>query len=387
MDESGLLDEVWWTPNDVGVRIGVLGPVRLDVDGVEQRLTARRQRAVLACLVLHAGEAISADRLLHDVWGPDARPSSGVKVVAYQISQLRDRMGSHDAVIATTTAGYRLDLDRDRIDSFVSDELIDRARVALPSDPHVSETLIERAIGLRRGRPFADLDDVFVEIEVQRLEGRHVLARRTLAEARLAQGRAADVIGDLGALLAEQPLEEAVAATLMTALERSGRSADALRVFDELRRRLGSELGIEPSAQLRQLEQRILVGDAGAADVGDEHVAGATGNLPTPLSSFVGRGDEIDEIVALMSTARLVTLTSFGGAGKTRLAIEVAGRLRDRFSDGVWFVDLVPISDPVLLAETIIASVGISQTGVRDTEAYLRSALADRARVDRPGQL
>ena len=211
-----------------GIRIGVLGPVRLDMDGVERPLTARRQRAVLACLVLHVGEAVSADRLLHDVWGPDFLPGSGVKAVAYQISKLRGLLGSHSSAITTTTAGYRLVLDRDRIDAHVADELIDRSREALTVDPQVSEALVERALRLRRGRPFADLDDVFVDVEVQRLEGRHLLARRTLAEARLAQGRAADVIGDLGALLAEHPLEEAVAAALMTALERSGRPADAL---------------------------------------------------------------------------------------------------------------------------------------------------------------
>ena len=113
-------------------------------------------------------------------------------------------------------------------------------------------------------------------------------------------------------------------------------------------------------------------------DVVSEQVATADGNLPTPLSSFVGRADEIGEIVGLLSTARLVTLTSFGGAGKTRLAIEVAARLRDRFTDGVWFVDLVPISDPVLLAETIIANVGISETGAHDTESHLRSELSGR---------
>ena len=96
-----------------GVRVGVLGPVRLEVDGVERPLTAHRLRAVLACLVLHVGEAVSADRLLHDVWG-DAVPASGVKTVAYQISKLRNLMRPHDGVITTTTAGYCLDLEVDR---------------------------------------------------------------------------------------------------------------------------------------------------------------------------------------------------------------------------------------------------------------------------------
>ncbi len=349
----------------------MLGPVRLEVDGIERPLTAPRQRAVLACLVLHAGQAVSADRLLHDVWG-DELPASGAKAVAYQIFKLRGVLGpAGAAVIATTTAGYCLELPPDRIDVHVFDELIDRARHVLPSEPRTSEALIDRALRLHRGRPFADLDDVFLDDEVRRVEGRHLLARRTHAEARLAQGRSSDVIDDLGVLLAEQPLEEAVAGVLMTALERSGRTADALRVFGDLRRRLGSELGIEPSAQLRQLEQQLLSGE-GTGEQG----AVPAGNLPTPLSSFVGRQPEIDEISGLLSRARLVSLLSFGGVGKTRLAIEVAARLRGRFADGVWFVDLLRITDPVLLPETFIAGVGMPATAARDSESYLHAALA-----------
>jgi predicted ATPase/DNA-binding SARP family transcriptional activator len=350
----------------------VLGPVRLDVDGSELPLSGRRQRAVLARLVLGAGQAVSADELLNDVWA-DGLPATGVKTVAYQISKLRSLLGSHAGVIATTTTGYRLDLARDRVDVHVADELIDQAREVLGSDPHRSEALIERALRLRRGRAFADVDEIFVDIEVQRLEGRHLLARHTLAEARLAQGRAADVIGDLGALLAENPLEEGVAGSLMIALERSGRTADALRVFADLRRRLGAELGIEPSGQLRQLEQRLLLGDGAP-----EPTAPRASNLPTPVSSFVGRADEITQIVDLLAGVRLVTLTSFGGAGKTRLAIEVAARLEDRFPDGLWFIDLVPISDPVLLAETFLDNIGTVVSGAQDAPARLRAELAGR---------
>ena len=128
----------------------------------------------------------------------------------------------------------------------------------MPTDPTASQALMEQGLLLWRGRPFADLgDEAFVEVESRRLEGRHLLARRTLAESRIAQGRYADVIGDLEAMAAEHPLEEAVVQLLMTALHRSGRTADALRAYGDLRMRLGSELGIEPSGQLRQLEQQL----------------------------------------------------------------------------------------------------------------------------------
>ena len=152
----------------------------------------------------------------------------------------------------------------------------------------------------------------------------------------------------------------------MTALHRSGRTADALRVYGELRQRLGSEFGIEPSGQLRQLEQQLLAGESVPPSTPEpdspDRTTGRWATCPTPLSSFVGRTDEIREICGLLSTTRLVSLLSFGGVGKTRLAIEVAAYLLDRYHDGVWFIDLVPITEAVLLPNTFIAGVGLPAT-------------------------
>ena len=369
-----------------GSRVGLLGPVRIEVDGVEHPITARRQRAVLASLALHAGEAVSADRLLEDVWGDD-QPDSGVRAVAYQVSKLRsllepDRTGE-GSLITTTPAGYVLDLEPALVDVNEFDRLVDLARDALPTDPATCQALIERALRLWRGRPFADLgDEAFVDVETRRLDGRRLLARRTLAESRIAQGRHGDVIGDLEVMTAEHPFEEAVVQLLMTALHRSGRTADALRAYGELRMRLAAEMGIEPSGQLRQLEQHLLAGEGGPPSTptpdSSDPAPRRVGNLPTPLSSFVGRTDEIREICELLSTTRLVSLLSFGGVGKTRLAIEVAANLTDRFDDGVWFVDLVPITEAVLLANTFIAGVGLPATVNRDPDDYLLSQLASR---------
>ncbi len=393
MDEQGGRGEavipMWPSRRDgvaTGARVRLLGPVRIEVDGVERSITARRQRAVLACLALRAGEAVSADRLLDDVWGDD-QPDSGVRAVAYQISKLRsllepERTGE-GSLITTTSAGYVLDIESASVDVYEFDRLVDLARDALANDPSTCQALIERALLLWRGRPFADLgDEAFVDVESRRLEGRHLLARRTLAEARMAQGRHGDVIDDLEVMSAEHPFEEAVVQLLMTSLHRSGRTADALRAYGDLRIRLGSEMGIEPSGQLRQLEQQLLTGDDGPLSTStpgsSDPALGRVGNLPTPLSSFVGRTEEIREICELLSTTRLVSLLSFGGVGKTRLAIEVAANLRDRFDDGAWFVDLVPITEAVLLGNTFIAGVGLPPTINRDPDDYLISRLATR---------
>ena len=250
--------------NRESVYIGLLGTTVASVDSVDRTLSARRQRAVLACLAMRAGEPVSADRLLDAVWGEEL-PGTGAKAVAFQVSKLRsalepDRSGE-GSLIVTSSAGYLLDVDRDHVDVHRFDRLVTEARDVLASDPAQCQRLIEEALRLWRGRPFADLDvEPFVEIETRRLEERHLLARRTRVEAQIAQRHHADIIGDLEALIDENPLEEALVDLLMTALSRSGRTADALRAFGDLRVRLSAELGIEPSNDLRRHEQLLLEG-------------------------------------------------------------------------------------------------------------------------------
>ncbi len=166
-----------------GSRIALLGPLLVEVRGVEHRLTARRQRSVLAYLAIHAGEAVSADRLLDEVWGDDV-PATGVKAVAYQVSELRnvlepDRRGE-GALLVTTPAGYLLDIDPVQVDVHHFERLVREAREALPTDPKRSEASIERALQLWRGRPFADLaDEPFTEVTARHVEAGRLLARRT----------------------------------------------------------------------------------------------------------------------------------------------------------------------------------------------------------------
>ncbi len=226
-----------------------------------------------------------------------------------------------------------------------------------------------------RGPPFADLGhERFVETEARRLEQRLLLARRTLAEARIALGRYTDTVGDLEELISEHPLEEALVELLMIALHRSGRTADALRVFGELRLRLSVELGIEPSQSLKQTENQLL---SEGAEV-QSTVPRPLPPSPVGLSSFLGRTEEIEMITQLLSSVRLVTLCGFGGLGKTRLAQQIATSLAARYADGVWFVDLTTISDPRLLAETFLAAGGDSG-GARDRVEHLLAQLRDRS--------
>jgi predicted ATPase/DNA-binding SARP family transcriptional activator len=374
-----------WDEAAGGTRFGLLGPLLVEVNGVERVVTARRQRSVLACLAVHAGEAVSADRMLDEVWGEET-PGTGVKAVAFQISKIRSLLepvrDGPGSLLITTSAGYLLDVNPDRVDVHHFDRLVTEARDVLPTDPARSEGLIAGALRLWRGRPFADLaDESFAEVAGRHLEAGRLLARHTLAEARIAQGRHTEAIGDLEVIAAEQPLEETAVRLLMLALHRSGRTADALRAYGELRLRLGSELGIEPSRDLQRLEQQLLADEVERPAISVPEPAdgtGTQGNLPTPLSTFVGRTEEIGTISEMLTSKRLVSLVSFGGAGKTRLAIEVARNLADRFDGGAWFVDLVPISEPSPLADTFAAGVGLRATLDGDPAEYLLSQLANR---------
>jgi DNA-binding SARP family transcriptional activator len=293
------------------------------------------------------------------VWGDDL-PDTRARAVAFQISKLIDilepeRVGE-GSVINTSTAGYVLHVERDSVDVHRFDRLLDDARVALASDPPRCQVLIDEASALWRGRPFADLgDEPFVAAEVRRLDQRYLVAQRTRIEVALALGRHVDVVGDLKAMVSEHSTEESVVQMLMVALQRSGRTADALRVFGEFRMRLSHELGIDPSRDLQAFEAKLLAG-------GPETVYGSQlehrrpQSVPAAATSLVGRNSELVEIVEVLSSARPVTLCGFGGLGKARLAQEITRSEADRFADGVWFVDLTSIDDAGLLVNTFLAS-------------------------------
>ncbi len=365
-------------PSALSVRL--LGPVAAVVDGREVAITARRQRSVLACLALHTGETVSADRLLDEVWGDDL-PDTRARAVAFQISKLRgilepDRNGE-GTLITTSPGGYTLRADPDDVDVHRFDRLVDDARAALAGDPARSSRLLDEAVLLWRGRPFADLgDEPFTDAERHRLEQRQLLARRTQVEAAVALGRHLDIIGDLEVMLAEHPLDESVVRLAMLALQHAGRVADALRTYGEFRMRLGSELGIEPSLDLQALEAQLLAG-VPSADRSARPDVRSPRRVPSAPTALIGRTAELAGIVETLSSARVVTLCGFGGLGKTRLALEVANTHADQFADGVWFVDLTSIDDGRLCVDTFLASGGVPADG-REPVDRLIAHLADR---------
>ncbi|MBL1101042.1 BTAD domain-containing putative transcriptional regulator [Streptomyces coffeae] len=347
------------------MRVQLLG--RLEVREAEQLvpLEGPRQRTLLALLALHSGMVVSTDRILDEVWGegPPAHPANTIQA---QISRLRALLGSKR--IATASGGYRLDVDREDVDIYRFEALVAAGRMAQKSgEPTAAAATLSEALALWHGPALADVLDMdCARAEAGRLDELRLIALESRIEADLAVGRHAEVIPELSALTEAHPLREHFFALLMISLYRAGRQAEALRVFRKARAQLVDELGVDPSEELQRLEQRILIHDAGLLGPASSPVprqapaaSRATGNLRTPLTSFVGRHDLLDQVRQFIRSWRLVTLTGTGGSGKTRLALEAAGAADLPLPDGVWVVELAPVSEPDRIASAILQALDV----------------------------
>ncbi|MFD5393125.1 BTAD domain-containing putative transcriptional regulator [Streptomyces sp. NPDC127097] len=343
------------------MRVQLLG--RLEVHDADQLvpLEGPRQRTLLALLALHSGRAVSTDRILAEVWGEDS-PSHPANTIQAQISRLRALLGSKR--IVTESGGYRLDVDREHVDVYRFEALVAAGRTAQKSgEPTAAAATLSEALALWRGPALADVLDMgFARTEAGRLDELRLIALESRIEADLAVGRHAEVIPELSALTEAHPLRERFCALLMTALYRAGRQAEALRAFRRTRTHLVDELGVDPSEELQRLEQRILIHDAGLLGPASSPVAPAaraTGNLRAPLTSFVGRHDLVDQVRQFIRSWRLVTLTGAGGTGKTRLALEAADAAGLALPDGVWVVELAPVSEPDRVASAVLQALDV----------------------------
>ena len=210
-------------------------------------------------------------------------------------------------------------------------------------------TCFGEGLALWRGRALADVGDIeSLARESRRLEELRVSTVEGRVDAQLELGLHAELVGELECHVAEHPLRERFWRQLVLALYRCERQADALAAYRRARGLLKEELGLEPSEELRRLEQAVLHQDVPAAARRTERH-----NLPAQLTSFVGREHELAELERLLPEGRLLTLTGVGGVGKTRLALELATRLLGSVPDGVWFVDLSGIADPALVPQQV----------------------------------
>ncbi|SDM62812.1 BTAD domain-containing putative transcriptional regulator [Allokutzneria albata] len=320
------------------MRFGVLGPLEVwTADGTPVTVRESKVRALLADLLLHEGEFVSADRLIDDLWG-EALPVNPSKTLQTRVWQLRRALDEAEPgareLIVSRPPGYALRVEPDMVDTGRFEALRGRARAV--DDPRAKVKLLTEALDLWRGPAFAEFQDAeFARHAIERLTENRLAVLEDRAEAWLAADGldATDLLGELGELVDRHPLRERVRAIHMRALYRAGRQGEALEGYDQLRRRLADELGLDPGPELVALRQAILQRDP---RLGAEPPT----NLPAPLTALIGRVEAVAELRALLGENRLVTLTGPGGVGKTRLAVETARQLVKSFPDGVWLVEL-----------------------------------------------
>ena len=297
----------------------ILGPLEVRAAGHAVPVPGAKPRAVLAMLLLHANRPVGADRIAQALWGEDA-PAGAAGTVQVHVSRLRKALGD-GAPIVTTAAGYELRVEPGQLDA---DRLADgvatgRAEQAA-GRPEAAAAALEAALAEWRGPPLADLADApFADRERARLEELRVAAWEELVDARLALGRHAEVAGQLDALIAEHPYRERLRAQQMLALYRADRQADALQAYQDARRALVDELGIEPGERLRELERAVLAQDpALAAPAAAGPAGGGRAADAPPAAAPGGRAER-----------RLVTALCAGVAA-AELDPEVLDALLDR---------------------------------------------------------
>ena len=312
----------------------MLGPVEVVRDGHPLPLGGRRQRSLLALLLLEPGRPVSTDRLIDELWPGIAASRRRTNAPRVCLSPAR---GAREDPLVARPSGYVLEIEADRLDVGRFERLLGEGREALARGAAgLAADRLGAALALWRGPALADVGDSGVlALEARRLDELRLTCVEERIDAELSLGRHAALVPELERLVGEEPLRERFWRQLVTALYRSEREADALAAYRRARTFLSEELGLEPSEELRALERAVLRHEiARPAPAEERH------NIPAQLTSFIGRDEELAELEGLLREHRLVTLTGVGGAGKTRLALETAARQVGAWAGGVWLVDM-----------------------------------------------
>ena len=345
----------------------VLGPLEVVHNGDASAPPGVKERTILARLLLEPARVVPTDALIEAAW-PESDPETATRSLAVRLANLRaflepDRApGAPSTLLVRDGSGYRLAADLDQIDAVRLERLVAKA-ASLP--PAGALTAYEEALALWRGAPFGDVAYAdFAQAEIRRLEELRARAAEGRARALIELGRHDDALPELQRLVAAEPLSEELVRANALALYRSGRQVDALDALRQLGAGL-ADLGLEPSAATRELERGILVHEPALAGASRP----ATRRLPARASRFFGREEPLARAQELVRDSRLVTIAGVGGAGKTRLALELAERLADQFPDGPWWCELGPVGPdadvPGAVADALALEGGLEQLAPR----------------------
>jgi predicted ATPase/DNA-binding SARP family transcriptional activator len=352
------------------LEIRLLGPLEAVAEGRRVPVTGSKQEALLALLALQSGGLLAVDALIDALWGAEL-PTAPRNALQHHVMRLRSALG-HDAITGTGD-GYAL--EHAAVDVLEFERLLAEARAALrQGDARAAAAAAARGLALWRGPALQGLPDrPWVVAEARRLEALRIDAVEEELDAALALGEHAELEPRIRRVLADHPFRERLWGQLMLALYRGGRQADALEVFQEARGVLAAELGLDPGPALQRLQTAILAHDPAVAAIAAPR---RRGNLPAPLTSFVGRQDELALVVELLGAQRLVTITGAPGVGKSRLALEAARSVEPAVPDGVWLVELVRADSSADVVRLIADAVDARGTALDRITARLADARA-----------
>jgi YVTN family beta-propeller protein len=317
----------------------ILGSLEVSSGDRTVRLGGDKQRALLAVLLLHANEVVSADRLIDELWG-ERLPPAALKALQAHVSRLRKALGPNGdglldeaglrspgvsgGVLVTQGHGYVLRVEPGELDLDRFRALIEEGRQALAAaEPERAAAILRTGLALWRGPPLADFTyEPFAQGVIAQLEELHLSAVEERVEADLALGRHHDLVGELTALVERNPLRERLRAQLMLALYRCGRQAEALAVYQEFRRALSEQLGLDPGPGLQQLEVSILNRD-GSLEAPITRPPALVQVRPGPRRRWPAAGAVA--VIALTVTALLVVTTGGSVARLSRVAADSVG--------------------------------------------------------------
>nr|WP_062339238.1 BTAD domain-containing putative transcriptional regulator [Herbidospora sakaeratensis] len=339
------------------LRVTLLGALRASRGTAVLPVPGARLRGLFVRLALAGGRPVEPGALIDAIWAerPPGVPAHALQTLVSRLRRALDPAGTAGDVVVQGPGGYRLAVDPADVDTVRFEQLAATGRERLRAgDPEAARSALAEAVASWGDRPGVEpaLVAEVAPAVATRLARLSVEAVADLAEAETSLGLPEAAADRLTRVLAEQPTHERAAAALMDALAAQGRQAEALTVYEHIRRALADDLGADPGTALRDRHLRLLRADLPLP------APDAPAALPAPLTSFVGRDDDLARIDALLATGRLVTVVGPGGAGKTRLALEAARRRGQR----VWLADLASVTEPAEIVTAVLAGIGLRGT-------------------------